>query len=235
MTEQILLAIFAHTDDETLLAGPLLAKCASEGFDVRVLSVAGGHDDRYERFLLATQELGVSAVYNLRYDATEHGSEAGDEGVMSITEAPAGELASRILGRIEEVGPDIVVTHSADGDYGHPDHSKVHRAVLKAVTRFDAPAVELYALAWPGLLPRLARRFMSGSEGEVAAPTTSVKAGRWVAVRKRAAHHYRPEIAVGPLPMRILESSPSWAQRLVFGNVNLTQLHPTGGTTKSTF
>ena len=231
MNEKTLLAIFAHTDDETLLSGPLLAMCAARGMDVRVLSVAGGHDDRYERFILATQELGVTAVYNLRYDGTAYGSEAGDEGGMSIAAAPQGELASRILGRLEEVGPDVVITHSGDGDYGHPDHVAVHRAVVQAVDRYAPGGIELYALAWPGVLPRLARRFMSGSVGEPAAATTAVRVGRWVSARRRAARHYGPEIAAGPLPMRMLERLPAWAQRPVFGKASLTRLRPESGDT----
>ncbi|MEX0762206.1 MAG: PIG-L family deacetylase [Dehalococcoidia bacterium] len=244
-----LLAIFAHPDDETLLAGPLLAKCAAEGATVRVVCVAPGDDERQNRFLQAIRALGVHEVATLRYSGSPVWPDGPvpQEGAPFITSVPLSHLVGRIQGRIEEFRPDVVVTHSQYGDYGHPDHAAVHSATVAAFDRSFIAGSRLYALAWPLPLVRvnakLLRKFggdtsRTGANGRIdlaeavrTAPCKSavIDARQYVSIRRNAARAYSSEIARGPLPLRMLERSPVWGQRLVLGKVALSRIRPAPG------
>jgi LmbE family N-acetylglucosaminyl deacetylase len=56
---QKILMVFAHADDETLLAGALIAKLVADGHEVSVLCLAPGDDDRTDRLRNACDDLGV--------------------------------------------------------------------------------------------------------------------------------------------------------------------------------
>ena len=62
-----ILMVFAHADDETLLAGALIAKLVADGNNVTVLCLAPGDDDRTSRLHKACEALGVATVETLRY------------------------------------------------------------------------------------------------------------------------------------------------------------------------
>ena len=53
------LMVFAHADDETLLAGALISKLATDGYLVKVLCLAPGSDERTKRLRKACEILGV--------------------------------------------------------------------------------------------------------------------------------------------------------------------------------
>ena len=116
------LAVFAHADDETLLAGALIAKLVSTGLEVRVLCLAPGGGERTQRMRNACSVLGVAAVETLRYaegvmwpdefltyELKTHGARPseirrrknGDDDqtlTPALATAPAGDLAGRIGG-----------------------------------------------------------------------------------------------------------------------------------------
>lgn len=51
----------------------------------------------------------------------------------ALCAAPLDEVASYIAAVIDEVRPHAVITYSANGGYGHPDHVRVHDATVAAV------------------------------------------------------------------------------------------------------
>lgn len=55
-------------------------------------------------------------------------------------------LAQQIAGLIREFGANVVLSHGSSGEYGHPAHIQVHRAVLRAV-REQTPDVLFYTVA----------------------------------------------------------------------------------------
>ena len=70
MNARRVLGVFAHPDDETLLAGALLAMFAASGAETGVLCAAPGDDQSKQNLADACRVLGVSSVSTLRY----HGS-----------------------------------------------------------------------------------------------------------------------------------------------------------------
>ncbi len=178
MTPRRLLAVFAHADDETLLAGTVLARYAAEGAEVRLVCAAPGDEEQEERLTKAAALLGISLVTSLRYEpspmwpASGRRSEASAGGAPIVASgprqteapmlarAPLADLAGRIAGRLDEFLPHAVLTHSPYGEYGHPDHMLVHRAALAAFSQRDRPESRLYCLVYPLLLVRLNERLM---------------------------------------------------------------------------
>jgi LmbE family N-acetylglucosaminyl deacetylase len=130
------LGIFAHPDDETLCAGGTLAKYASAGAEVRVVSLTRGgageirdagvatratlRDARERELAAAGSELGLAGTRCLDYP---------DQGLPDIEPHVLVELVSALL---DELGPEVVITFGPDGFSGHPDHVSVGAAVTAA-------------------------------------------------------------------------------------------------------
>jgi LmbE family N-acetylglucosaminyl deacetylase len=130
------LAVFAHPDDETLCAGGTLAKYASAGAEVRVVSLTKGGAGQIRDAGAATRATLAAAREREFHTAGTH---------LGLTETrcldyPDGELSdidacvlvevvSQLLG---ELDPDVVITFGPDGFSGHPDHVAVGAAVTAA-------------------------------------------------------------------------------------------------------
>jgi LmbE family N-acetylglucosaminyl deacetylase len=167
-----LMAVLAHPDDESLGIGGTLAKYASEGVDVFLLTATRGDGGRYRgyrpddhqhpgRLALATireaelraaaSVLGVREVSLLEYH-DQH-----------VDRADSRQAAAGIAEHLRRVRPDVVVTFGPDGAYGHPDHIAISqfttaavaaaadRAFGSASAAADRPhsVSKLYYMAWP--------------------------------------------------------------------------------------
>lgn len=140
-----LLGVFAHPDDESLLAGGTLARYVAAGAEAVVLTCTGGEagdtwdptvdparigDARRDELREACRRLGVQHVELLRYE---------DSGIPprgrpgSLVAASAAAVAHEICAVIARHRPDVVITHDATGGYGHPDHIRTSEAVTTAV------------------------------------------------------------------------------------------------------
>ena len=235
---KVAVGVFAHADDETLLAGALIAKLVHDGWKMHLLCLAPGDDDRASRLELAAKDLGVKTVSSLRFAPS--GNESG--GSPSLASAPEAVVVERIAGKLAELGPQMVFTHSAEGDYGHIDHVICHRATVNAAST-AVPNSAAYALEWPHwlikMVPRLLRAFTwqrgelteTGPTEQRAAsaspPTAEIEKHRvsqYLGARKRASRRYSKEISAGPLPFRLLEVSPTWLQRPILGVVRLRRI-----------
>ena len=130
------LGIFAHPDDETICAGGTLAKYASTGADIRVVSLTKGEAGQIRDASAATRA-------TLRAVREKELAAAGKE--LGLTETrclnhPDGGLAhidgQSLVGLavelISEIDPDVVITFGSDGFSGHPDHIAVGAAVTAA-------------------------------------------------------------------------------------------------------
>lgn len=254
MTEQLdaarpstALMVFAHADDETLLAGALIPKLIDDGWQVQLLCIAPGDDaDRTARMELAAAELGIAAVSSLRFSPAPPPDapsvEPSFQASPTLLSAPVEVITSLIEGKLAAIEPSMVITHSPEGDLGHPDHALCHRVTVLAAASI-APSAAVYALAWPRRmiwLHSIAGRLLTlpgrrkadeprTGDTEVEHParlpvTHTHKVQRFLSVRKRAARHYSKELSQGPLPLRILEAAPTWLQRPVLGKVRLSRL-----------
>jgi len=166
------MAVLAHPDDESLGVGGTLAKYASEGVEVFLVTATRGDRGRFrgirpgdpghpgpsalakireKELRAAATELGVREVYVLDYQ-DQHLDRANPRKVMV-------ENARHI----RRVKPDVIVTFAPDGAYGHPDHVAISQFTTSAVVAaansafsFDGSqplqphaVSKLYYIAWP--------------------------------------------------------------------------------------
>jgi N-acetyl-1-D-myo-inositol-2-amino-2-deoxy-alpha-D-glucopyranoside deacetylase len=145
------LAVFAHPDDESLLAGGVLAGCAAAGRRVAIVSMTRGErgpeagvdgrglgEVREVELLAAARALGASAAECLDYP---------DGDLAGVDEEQAAQALSRLVAREQ---PELVISFSEEGLYWHPDHLAVSRLLEAALALLDhgAPAW-LYGATWP--------------------------------------------------------------------------------------
>jgi LmbE family N-acetylglucosaminyl deacetylase len=159
--QRVLLAIFAHPDDETF-AGPVLARYAREGVKVYLAIATKGEKGADEHSPIppgdalakarraeaecACQKLGLQPP--IFFDLND-----GELGAMTN---PLGKniqaVADNTEKLIEQLHPQVVVTWGPDGGYGHPDHRLVSDAVTQVV-QAAPPGTKLY---YVGLTPKQA-------------------------------------------------------------------------------
>jgi LmbE family N-acetylglucosaminyl deacetylase len=139
------LAFFAHPDDETMLAGGLLALLARSGCPVHYLCATRGEGGelgepplctrqelgrvREQELKCAVANLGGSSLTFLDYPDPEIGP--GEELYPYTTDPEVlGEQVAAVLSHLEI---DALITHGSNGEYGHPAHRLTHQAVRHAV------------------------------------------------------------------------------------------------------
>src|SRR5262245_40956512 len=147
MNRERLLAVFAHPDDESLVAGGTLAACAAAGVEVRIVSVTHGEQGPIADPILATRDtLGTVRSGELRAAAAALGA-AGSEcldypdgGLRWVDPVRLRDVLARLA---RDWRPDAVLTFGPEGLYWHRDHIAVH----------DASAAALNVLAGEGFTP----------------------------------------------------------------------------------
>ena len=159
MTAGGVLAVFAHPDDESLLAGGTLAACVRAGLEVGLLSLTRGELGEIADPALATRD-DLPAVRARELEA------AGRILSVSWTEClefPDGSLEwaapdavrAAVAERIADRSPHAVITFAPEGLYWHADHRTTHRLTVEAAARVSEP-LWLYGATWPaGLAERV--------------------------------------------------------------------------------
>lgn len=155
-----IVAVVAHPDDESLIAGGTLALAARAGVRTGVVALTRGENgpisdpSRY-----CTEPLG-----RLREAELDRAARALGLDWAICLSYPDGELpwvdhaavAAELVAVLGEPPPDAVLTFGEDGLYGHPDHIATAEIVARALGQLDGPA-ERYEAAWPtGLIAELA-------------------------------------------------------------------------------
>lgn len=144
MDRDVLIAIFAHPDDESLLAGGILAAAASApDISVVIVSMTRGELGapalsaavRPSELALAGSKLGARSAYCLDLP------DAGLEADLTATAGAVAELCATLE-------PAAVLTFAADGWYWHSDHMAVHYAVMDMLPK-ASPATSVYVTSWP--------------------------------------------------------------------------------------
>ncbi len=153
------LFIGAHPDDETVMAGGMLALLDARGILTHVVCATDGRGGesgdvseaatpdalarvRAQELRCALDALGVDSLTLLGYEDPVIGP--GDE--LYGFRADEHRLAGQLAGAIRATGASVILTHGSDGEYGHPAHRQVHRAVLRAVRDRRLP-VAVYGIA----------------------------------------------------------------------------------------
>ena len=122
-----LLAVFPHPDDETLGMGSTLARYSAEGVDTYLVCATRGERGWYDS---EGPDPGFEEVARIREAELRCGAEhLGLKEVCfldyidgDVDQAEPTEIIARIATHIRRIQPQVVVTFSPDGIYGHPDH-----------------------------------------------------------------------------------------------------------------
>lgn len=141
-----LMAIGAHPDDETMLAGGTLAFAALASFHVEIVSVTRGEGGEVGvPPVSAQEELGAARAAELRCAAERlgatgltflpfrdpqltPGAAGGDSELFRIDAGPA-EFQRAIAAVVQALKPAVLLTHGRNGEYGHPQHIYTHETV----------------------------------------------------------------------------------------------------------
>lgn len=169
MSRPRLMAVLAHPDDECMGFGGTLAKYASEGVDVFVLTATRGDAGRYRghppgheahpgrealagireaELRAAALALGVRELVVLDYHDQQ------------LDRVGPDEIIDDIARHLRRLRPDVVLTFGPDGAYGHPDHIAISQFTTAAIVAAAAAGggdaggpphavSKLYYLAWP--------------------------------------------------------------------------------------
>ncbi|MFO8035011.1 MAG: PIG-L deacetylase family protein [Anaerolineales bacterium] len=153
------LAFFAHPDDETMFNGGTLAYLALRGARVHYLSTTRGEGGemgdpplctreelgrvRESELECAVQALGGASVSFLGYQDPVIGP--GDE-LYPFAEDEE-DVVRKLVSVLEELDPDLVITHGSDGEYGHPAHVLAHQSLMGAVRSRGGVKPVVYTVA----------------------------------------------------------------------------------------
>ncbi|RME44305.1 MAG: GlcNAc-PI de-N-acetylase [Chloroflexi bacterium] len=176
MSRPVLLGVFAHPDDESFGPGGTLAKYAREGVDVHVCILTDGAAGEVDPAMLARsgcsslaelrarelacacRVLGVS-LHQLDYGDSGMDGKAGNGIRPNLASTPVEEVAQELARLILALRPQVILTHGPTGEYFHPDHIHVHRAVIKALENDEVaalPELRVYSSAIPAATMRWA-------------------------------------------------------------------------------
>jgi len=167
-----LMAVLAHPDDECLGLGGTLAKYASEGVEIFLLTATRVDQGRYRGFRPEDeQHPGPAALARLREaELRAAASVLGIREVLFLNyrdqyldRADPREAVGVIARHIRSIKPDVIVTFAPDGAYGHPDHVSISQFTTGAIVaaadctfpsngdQAQPPHAvsKLYYIAWP--------------------------------------------------------------------------------------
>jgi LmbE family N-acetylglucosaminyl deacetylase len=136
-----LVCFHAHPDDESISTGGSLARASAEGHRVVVVIATNGEygevpddladgetlvDRRRAETVRSAAALGIHRVEWLGYkDSGMTGWEQNSD-PASFLQAPLDDAAERLANILREERADVVTVYDWHGNYGHPDHIKVH-------------------------------------------------------------------------------------------------------------
>jgi LmbE family N-acetylglucosaminyl deacetylase len=210
----LLLAVFAHPDDETFRCGGTLALLTQRGVHVQVLTAtrgqAGSLGDpplcipeelpamRENELRCACSALGLFPPILLNYQDGQ------------LAEADPELLTTQILSFVHELCPQIMLSFGADGLSGHPDHIAIGRAAAEAFRRAEDVSA-LYTLAVPrSLAVTLGMKQIRPVPDEAITLTVDVSSV-WEA-KMNAIHCHRTQMGESPIL-----AAPEAKQRLFLG------------------
>jgi N-acetyl-1-D-myo-inositol-2-amino-2-deoxy-alpha-D-glucopyranoside deacetylase len=145
-----LLLVHAHPDDECVATGGVMLRAHHDGHRVVLVTATRGEEGeihnmdeaeirprlgevRTEELRRSAEILGVDRQEFLGYrDSGMAGTPSNDD-PRSFHMAHLAEAAERLAQIMREERPDVVVTYTPDGTYGHPDHIKAHHTTIAAL------------------------------------------------------------------------------------------------------
>jgi LmbE family N-acetylglucosaminyl deacetylase len=252
-------AFHAHPDDESLLTGGTLARCAAQGHRVVLLVATSGERGlaqdsaglgarRVAELERAAELLGVARMVLLGY---------GDSGFRDPAEPPPGslcatpldEVAARVAAVLEEEAADVLTVYDDNGGYGHRDHLRVREAGLTAAARVRTPVVLAATVDRAALLRgmRLLRRvgvrpggmtpdLLAAAFAPAEAITHEVDVRPWVRVKQAALRAHASQASGGDdvRTVRLLAKLPRPVASVVLGREWFVEVGRHPGTRRAT-
>lgn len=147
-----LLLVHAHPDDESIATGGAMLRAHRDGHRVVLVTGTRGEEGeihnldeaatrprlaevRTQELRAACEVLGVDRQEFLGYRDSGMDGTPSNADPASFHQAPLAEAGERLGEILREERPDVVVTYTPDGTYGHPDHIKAHRTTMAALDR----------------------------------------------------------------------------------------------------
>jgi LmbE family N-acetylglucosaminyl deacetylase len=171
-----LVCFHAHPDDESITTGGVMAKYSAAGHRVVLVIATGGeygespddlapgeallHRRRVETERSAA-ELGVARIAWLGYEDSGMTGWTQNTAPRSFVMADADEAARRLADLLVEENADVVTVYDWHGNYGHPDHVRVHDVGHRAAALAGTPYVYEATMNRDQI-----RRFMEGAPPE---------------------------------------------------------------------
>jgi LmbE family N-acetylglucosaminyl deacetylase len=139
-----LMCVLAHPDDESLGTGSTLAKYASEGIEIYLVTATRGERgwNGDEQDFPGLEALGTLREAELRCAAEKLGLRQVsilDYIDGEVDQADPAQAIAKITAHIRQIRPQVVVTFGPEGGYGHPDHIAVSQFTTAAVVCAASP------------------------------------------------------------------------------------------------
>lgn len=127
------MGVFAHPDDESLLAGGVLTQHRADGARTAVVTATWAPDSpRAAELAAALAVLGAGAPRMLGYRDARN--EASAPGQPRLCDVDLDEAVAQLVRHIRQFRPTVVIGHDTLGQLtGHPDHRRAHQITLLAV------------------------------------------------------------------------------------------------------
>ena len=151
-----LVCFHAHPDDECITTSGTMAMAAAAGHRVVLVVATGGEygevpddladgeslvDRRRRETQRSADVIGVDRIVWLGYvDSGMRGWEQNGD-PRSFLQADADAAAERLAAVLAEERADVLTVYDWHGNYGHPDHVKVHDVGHRAAKRAGTPHV----------------------------------------------------------------------------------------------
>ncbi|MGD1992949.1 MAG: PIG-L deacetylase family protein [Anaerolineae bacterium] len=136
MDRPVLMAVFAHPDDEAFGTGGTLTKYAAQGCDVYLVTATRGESGQIAEPELATgANLPLVRERELQCACEHYGIHPPiflDYVDGQLPMVHQGQAVGKLVRVIRERRPQVLITFGPDGIYGHYDHIAVHRWVTIA-------------------------------------------------------------------------------------------------------
>lgn len=170
-----LLLVHAHPDDETIATGGVMLRAHRQGHRVVLVTCTRGEEGqiftldeattrprlgevREAELRRACEILGVDRLVFLGYRDSGMAGTASNEDPRCFHAAPLEETAGRLAAIMADERPDIVVSYTPDGTYGHPDHIKASLTTGAAVELRREAGDGALRLCWHAVPASVLRR-----------------------------------------------------------------------------
>ena len=132
MERLALLAVTAHPGDEIAVAGTL-AQHARGGVHVALICATEGAGEEQQCDLrCACDRLGIAELYFLGYHPSEASTGTAMDEPGTLLHASARDVVRRIVYRIRDIRPQVMITFGPRGLDGHVDHIAIGQLTTQA-------------------------------------------------------------------------------------------------------